>query len=874
MTCTDPARWTSAPGDLASPTIDRIDKGDPKGQPCIRLQWDPAHAGPGEVRYDPGGNFGGKGGVSFWLRAEGGYRDGRRLTFRSDADDGAFCLALDIALNFEGWIHVRLSKQDFACYRTGKSRMLDWTHFRTLRFILGAGENKPALFLGDIRFEPFPAGPRLSEQPVEEKFWWWREPVDRFAAMHLRHGHWPRLAGLGEQEPASVSDYLLCPGMPYTLHLRNLGNYSRWRVVLRDWDGNEVNTFDIPNREEDNQAFRQKLDIVPDPPRQLALRAPARCGTYVFDIACYDQAGHLADTYQTGVFVLAKILREPHGYWGLHTYQGTKAASSPHHRWVLDTLSAFGVKIVRERMAYPTPGVSGDLYTHQVRKFAELAREHDIRVIGLLRADNEQAFDLDAYDRHEAKPGLIRDAALVAKDAHDLAAAFRGLVDWWECFNEPNHFEIDNYAEILRIVYKGLKAGDPDCAVVMAGMDVHNNWPVRLIDKEEETGKPYSDALGTHLYPCGATLGAPKVERLYPIETHMEDILRQMIHSQDRHLPGKGMLMTEGGIPELDFRDAALVRERYFTRDYSAERMTQHWVARYGVILLGECMKAGAPLHGCCFFRCVASMGRWFDHDPEVRVNPTGFFTNHWDTRDVTFARPNAYALNTLARLLTHDVSPAEDIPLAWDKARGHVEQYAFERPGEIILCLWIGVHAGMRAAELAVELQIPDDVGLALVADNDGNESLLDAPGGRASLQLSRDTVSFVRLIKGTLDGKVFMCNVDGLMTSRVHLVEDPRPTPERRTLYQALVDTGIPASRNPARKGINIHIGTPTDCPRLLKGIAADRDLPVVGRDIPAPGHPLVLYSEFQRAVFIVGQSDRDLGHAVAGFRRRVGP
>ena len=42
----------------------------------------------------------------------------------------------------------------------------------------------------------------------------------------------------------------------------------------------------------------------------------------------------------------------------------------------------------------------------------------------------------------------------------DLAAAFRGMIDWWECFNEPNHFDIEHYAEILRIVYKGLKKGD------------------------------------------------------------------------------------------------------------------------------------------------------------------------------------------------------------------------------------------------------------------------------------------------------------------------------------------------------------------------------------------------------------------------------
>ena len=51
----------------------------------------------------------------------------------------------------------------------------------------------------------------------------------------------------------------------------------------------------------------------------------------------------------------------------------------------------------------------------------------------------------------------------------------------------------------------------------------------------------------------------------------------------------------------------------------------------------------------------------------------------------------------------------------------------------------------------------------------------------------------------------------------------------------------------------------------PRLLAGIAHERDLPVVCDTVPLPGQPLVLYSGAQRALYLVGQCDDDLAAAV---------
>ena len=614
---------------------------------------------------------------------------------------------------------------------------------------------------------------------------------------------------------------------------------------------------------EDEQTFVQKLDIVPNPPRYVTLEAPQKIGTYLFDIDCYDQQGNVKDRYQTGIFVLAKLLSEPRGFWGLHTYLGTKAIAAPHLRWVMNTLRAFGVTTVRERVSFPTAGVAGKIYAHRVREVAEMAHERNMYVVGLMRADSDKSFDRSAYLKGIAKPGIIKDEELAIEEAGKLAADFKGLVDCWEVFNETNRLQYEPYSNTLRVMYKGLKKGNPDCSVTMAGMDVFENWPTLLVDEEKETGTPLSDMLTTHLYPGGATL-SPNKEVLYPYQTDIEDQLRNMVHSQDKHLLEKGMLMTEGGMPEMDYLDQTMIEDRLLEADFDAEKKSQHWHARYGPALLGECMKVGAKLHGCCFFRCVASMGKWYYWDPETRVNPAGFFTNHWDTREVVFPRPKAYTLNTLARLLTYEVELA-GVNIEYDKTTATVEQYGFHRPGETILALWVGVHIGMRAEKIDLTIPVPENVGLVIVADNDGNERLLEITGNHVSLQLVRHSVSYVRMLEGKREAGVFMQHTDRIPAGPHQLVTDRIPSPATKTLYDRLTISGIAAENTPGRDCVNIYIGTPKDNPRLLAGIANERDFPVVCDTVPLPGQPLVLYSSPQRALYLVGQSEDDLAMAL---------
>jgi hypothetical protein len=263
--CDDTSRWKNMQGDFAPAKIEAVSENAKEGQRCIQLTWNRKESKAAAVEFTPENDFDGMVGISFWLRAEGEGKENWKLRLRSDADSGMFAIAKDIGLNFDGWVRVRLHKQDFAFYRRGKRPSMAWSEHKTFQFLLNEGEGKPTIYIDDICYDPPNLKKQISDTPIIKKFWWWREPIDRFGAMHLRFGQWPRIAGMGENEIASFSEYMLTPGMGYTLCLRNLKNYSRFHIKISNWNGDTVDTIDLPIRKEDDQTFRQKLDIIPNP---------------------------------------------------------------------------------------------------------------------------------------------------------------------------------------------------------------------------------------------------------------------------------------------------------------------------------------------------------------------------------------------------------------------------------------------------------------------------------------------------------------------------------------------------------------------------------------------------------------------------------
>ncbi len=103
-----------------------------------------------------------------------------------------------------------------------------------------------------------------------------------------------------------------------------------------------------------------------------------------------------------------------------------------------------------------------------------------------------------------------------------VAEHFRGRIKLYEFWNEPDGMGMPLviydeqgrakdirwggdpklYAQLLRVVYRGLKSGDPDCMVSVGGMDSRPKLDF-LQGIYEAGGQPYFDAVSLHPYPKG-----------------------------------------------------------------------------------------------------------------------------------------------------------------------------------------------------------------------------------------------------------------------------------------------------------------------------------------------------------------------------------
>lgn len=127
-----------------------------------------------------------------------------------------------------------------------------------------------------------------------------------------------------------------------------------------------------------------------------------------------------------------------------------------------------------------------------------------LRVIGLLLCNPGWA----TLDGGALSPP--RDYGDLERYAEALASRYRGQVDVWEVWNEPDIDQFwkgsaDEYAAYLKAVYTGAKRGNPDCYVMSAGLDGPGE---RYLDRLAQSGAlQYSDLVGFHPYsgtPAGA----------------------------------------------------------------------------------------------------------------------------------------------------------------------------------------------------------------------------------------------------------------------------------------------------------------------------------------------------------------------------------
>lgn len=631
----------------------------------------------------------------------------------------------------------------------------------------------------------------------DKKFWWWDGGYDPFCMMHAVHADWPHLQSDARGAVLKFSEFLLSPLMPYTIYLHNDGRYRSFRVTITDWQTNvqRVLTIDSP------AGGVVSRDLV----------APAEVGTQLLNVDCLDAAGQVVKHYQTGTIVLAKRLKEPEGVWGMHAFVGGKGRSWPHHQQVMRIFQAVGVMVMRERIPFiKDPAYQAKLVAGSQGRVARMAKELGIKVVTSTHLHSTRK--LWAEHRGIA-PGM--EGEMEATMA-TITKAWKGVIDIWEIGNEDNSDgTLAPYAESLAVIYRGAKKGNPHCQVGMGGAHVLNNpkaWQLALWETEKETGVQRQDFLTTHLYPDPASV---------------ESSLRPWIRSLGPALVEKGMIMTEGGWETFPLKDQALMRQGLLPEGHSGERIVQDWYARYANVILGEHLAMGAKLKGVCYFLAMGAMGDWMwdeGRDLSGELRNSGLFAAKWNDRQITVGRPMIYTHNTIARLLTHEVVPAS-VPVIYDKAVGKVENYAFHRPGETIVALWVGVGAGSRADEIEAIVEVPAGAAIALAVDLNGNERELIPAGSFVAVKLRNESPQYLRFLDGERVDDVFVQGMSG---------------------YDAdfKVAAGVPAANG-----------------AIIAGVAADRDLPTLSDVVPLPDRPMVLVSPAQQTVYVVGQSNADV-------------
>ena len=687
-----------------------------------------------------------------------------------------------------------------------------WEDIMEIAFVVrcDTATNDGNIIIDNARFEHI--APRKTRAVPDKKFWWWDGGFDPFCTMHAAYADWPHLESDkrpgGDGKPAVVkfSENILAPLVPYRIHIHNDGGFRGFRIAITDWEMNALDEIVIENAAEGVT----ECDLI----------APPRAGTVMFNVECIDKAGKVARTYQTGLAVLAKRLAEPEGVWGLHTYVGSKGDNWPHHDQVLRLFKATGVMVIRERIAFAGYESPYDMPARQKGaqgNVLRIARELGLRTLVIACQDNAPHLWVKGIRRLGIAPGK---EAQVVKTAAEMAEIWDGLVDWWECGNEGNHGDATGTLDVLDAMAKGFRQTDPDARVMMGGahiLNVPRAWQLQAWDREKKTGHKNQDALATHLYPPPSSI---------------EDTLRAWVASLGDALMEKGMLMTEGGHLTIPNRTETLLRQGRLPEGYSGERVSQYWYMRYAPVILGEHLRMGAKLHGVCFFRSTPSMGDWIfnkdESNPSIRVSSHGHFVARWNSRQITMPRPMAYTHNTIARLLTHDVK-ATKVEVVYDKSTGRVENYAFRRPGETVVALWVGVSVGSRAEKMEAMIEMPEAAGLALLADMDGNERVVVPEDGLVTVTLEKGQARYLRLLDGIMVDGVFVQNAAA-----------------------AAADAKVIA-------------GTPFSEPRIAAEISRDRDLPAISDVVPMPERPMVLHSKERGVSYVVGQTDADVARAM---------
>ncbi|HWL66684.1 MAG TPA: family 1 glycosylhydrolase [Actinomycetota bacterium] len=171
-------------------------------------------------------------------------------------------------------------------------------------------------------------------------------------------------------------------------------------------------------------------------------------------------------------------------------------------RKVLNKMAAAGVKWVRIDVGWSSlqeqgRGVIGDWYADLLDEVVDETRKRGMHVLATL-------WRTPAWANNGA--GVIApptDASEYGRIAEWAARRYRGRIEAWEVWNEPNLSDFfrgsaADYAKLLKASYRRFKQGDPNAKVLMGGPSANDTDWLERVYKAGAAG--HFDIMATHPY--------------------------------------------------------------------------------------------------------------------------------------------------------------------------------------------------------------------------------------------------------------------------------------------------------------------------------------------------------------------------------------
>jgi hypothetical protein len=429
-------------------------------------------------------------------------------------------------------------------------------------------------------------------------------------------------------------------------------------------------------------------------------------------------------------------------FFGMNLYVTGLERPKAEKYAMLDAAEDLGVQWSREEMSWANlePHGEGNFNYEPYDFWINELVKRGIHVIGSLQTTPSWASGVPqgSPDWYWHAPGNPQD---FADFAAEMAAHYRGKIDVWEIWNEPDveiTFRCDcdraeRYARMLELSYNAIKRANPNAIVLIGGLSIHdrNNGGMAFLDSvvARSGGKLNFDVLSIHPY-------MPDRE---PENTDPNTVVQNFPYRLDmsyKWLQAHNAANKEIWITENGYSTCSSCGTLGVSEDEQARRLV-----RLNVIAMG------AP--GVTHFT-------YFQLKDKFNAGPADLWGNMGIMRNDMSEKPAYVAY----RVLTHHLREAtfigfgplmRQVPNRWQPQYDRYH-YRFSSPDTAVQVLW-----KLGAAE-AVEVEVNEE-RVELMQTN-GDVRVLPVTGGRVRVTISEDPIFIAELRPNVEDAELDASN------------------------------------------------------------------------------------------------------------------